>query len=546
MCDEIEARLRVIIDEEIGTYWKPLGDAGDAGSSDRSGPGEARKLELETQAHQLFGDSRAPKDGFVGRDLELKAIDEYLRDEDDRNPLVVYGPSGAGKTALLARAAQLSAVGERRVFVRFLGTTPQSSNLHNLLQNLCRVLRPADEAESQVPVELRDLQEEFDRLLALATPEKPIVLFLDALDQLDEADGARQTYWLRTPLPLHLKVVVSCIRDDEGPADLNESYRFFNRRKLLERAIAVESLTAPDALRAIDLWLQHDHRGPGRRRRLTQIQLDAIAARITPDSTAACRRPLYLRILFEECRLWPSWKAVHADELGGDTAALLEGLFKRLSQPAVHGALLVESVLRYIVSARRGLSENEILEVLWADPDYKCHLDCASRKTNHELPAGAARIPIAIWSRLRHDLDSFLTERAAPGAVVLGIHHREIERIIRARYLSADEQRLLCHQRLAAYFSRWDYWIKPIAQLPDLNMRIPGESFLPNSRKVDEQSYHLLQSAKLRSQHIAAADAWNEIINFILDWRFLEVRAGAIPVVHEEPASMELRLEVAQ
>ena len=35
---------------------------------------------------------------------ELKAIADYLRDENDRNPLVVYGPSGTGKTAILARA----------------------------------------------------------------------------------------------------------------------------------------------------------------------------------------------------------------------------------------------------------------------------------------------------------------------------------------------------------------------------------------------------------------------------------------------------------
>jgi len=376
--------------------------------------------------------------------------------------LVVHGQSGTGKTALLARAAQAAAGGERRIFVRFLGTTPQSSNLRSLLQNLCRALRPAEEAESQVPAELRELQEEFDRLLALATAEKPILLFLDALDQLDDADGARQTYWLRTPLPPHVKVVVSCIRDEEGPTELNESYRSFDRRKLLDRAIAIESLTAPEAMSTIRLWLQHDHRRPGRCRRLTKEQFDVIAARITPNSAAACRRPLYLRILFEECRLWPSWKKVEPDELGEDTAALLEGLFDRLAQPAVHGALLVEAVLSYIASARRGLSENEILEVLWADPDYRRHLDAVSRKTMHELPPEATRIPIAIWSRLRHDLDPYLAEHSAPGGVVLSFYHRVVGRVVKQRLLSGTALQTRAngsnlrryHLALADYFEK--------------------------------------------------------------------------------------------
>jgi hypothetical protein len=45
MCDEIETRLREIVDEEIRAYWNPPGSVGVAGSPDQSGPSEARKLE---------------------------------------------------------------------------------------------------------------------------------------------------------------------------------------------------------------------------------------------------------------------------------------------------------------------------------------------------------------------------------------------------------------------------------------------------------------------------------------------------------------------
>jgi WD40 repeat protein len=549
MCNEIEARLREIVEEEIRTYWNPLDISGEAAPLNQSGPSEARKLELETQAHQLFGESRASRDGFVGRDAELKAIADYLRDENDRNPLVVHGPSGTGKTALLARAAQIAAEEyRRRVFLRFLGTTPQSSNLNALLTSLCRELRPSEDRANDLPVELRLLQDEFDRLLALATADEPILLFLDALDQLDEADGARQTYWLRTPLPPHVKVVVSCIRDDEGPAELNESYRTFDRRKLLDHAIAVESLTAPDAIRAIDLWLQHDHRRPGRERQLTTQQREAIGARITPDSAPACRRPLYLRILFEECRLWPSWKAVSPDELGEDTAALLKGLFDRLAQPVMHGALLVESALSYIASARRGLSESEILEVLWADLDYKQYLDEVSRKTKHELPPEATRIPIAIWSRLRHDLDPYLAEQSAPGGVVLNFYHRVVGRVVADRFLKDATRRCLRHDRLAKYFqTELQPWWRELDTSPQRAEDTAAQR-VPNARRATELPWQLLREADESDPNHKKQAVWDAPVDLLCDFPFVEVKcaAGLVFELQEDYKVLKQSLPEAQ
>lgn len=530
MCNEIEARLREIIDEEIRTYWRPLAASGAAATPDQSGPSEARKLVLEAQAHQRFGERRAPKDGFVGRDLELKSINNYLRDENNRDPLVIYGPSGTGKTALLARAAQAAKQGKRRVIVRFLGTTPQSSNLRRLLANLCRELRPAKDALKEVPADLYEVQGEFDRLLTMATAEKPILLFLDALDQLDEADAARQTNWLRTPLPAHVKVVVSCIRDDEGLSELNDPYRALERRKLLGQAIPVESLSVPDAMRVINLWLQHDERRPGHKRRLTTEQSDAIAAHITPDTATACRRPLYLRILFEECRLWVSWKSVSADELGGNTAALLEGLFKRLESAAVHGRILVASALGYLASARRGLSESEMLEVLWVDADFRQHLDEVSRVNNHELQAGATRIPTAIWSRLRYDLDPYLAEHSAPGSVVLSFYHREVSRIVAERFLKAPVQRYLAHRRLAEYFQggRQPWWQEPHNDRQPVDPMSPKR--LPNARKADELPQQWLWAAgasndcEVKEENSSAHVAIETLFQCLA---FLEAKAAA-------------------
>ncbi len=536
MCEEIEKRLRTIIDEEIANYWNP-GIAASASTGEQSvvaGPSEARKLELERQVHERFSLERAPEHGFVGREKELAAIAAYLHDTEDRNPLVIYGPSGAGKTAILARAAQIANRQYKdRVFLRFLGTTPQSSNLHALLMNLCREMRPDEEAEKDLPFELRLLQEELDRLLATATGERPILLFLDAIDQLDDADGARQTYWLRTPLPEHVKVAVSCIRNEdtpEKPDKLNEPYRAFERRRLLDRAISVESLTEKEAMRAMDLWLAHPRRKQGKRR-LEQKQREAIEARI--QSSEACRRPLYLRVLYEEARLWPSWKVVAADALGANTAELLGLMFGRLEDKAVHGTELVRAAMGYLVAARRGLSENEMLEVLWADEDYRRHLEEVSRKTNHELPEGATRIPIAIWSRLRHDLAPYLTERDAPGGMALSIYHREVERVVRMRYLREGAQRILRHQRLAGYF---ESELQPWWQDADTSARITATTArkrFANVRRAYELPQQMLElyrgtgESEFSAEHAQTRNAI-EALFLGVDFLQAKVEAGLI------------------
>ena len=528
MCDEIETKLVQIAEREIAAYWQPTGDTTATPTpKDTGGPSEARKLELEQQAHELFGESRAPKDGFVGRDKELAAIAKYLSDEDDRTPLVVYGPSGAGKTALLARAAQSAAGGGRRIIIRFLGTTPLSSNLRSLLANLCRALRKPGEIEKEVPAELRELQDEFDRLLALATEEKPILLFLDALDQLDEADAARQTYWLRAPLPPHVKVVVSCIYDPGGQEALNEPYHALERRKALDRAIAIESLTAAEAMTLLDVWLQHGDQRGQHKRWLSDAQREAIKARVTPDAATACRRPLYLRILFEECRLWPSWKPASAMDLGENTAALLQSLFDRLAEPANHGRILVESVLSYMASARHGLSENEILEIIWADPDYKKHLDEQSRRTGHSLPPEATRIPIAIWSRLRHDLNPYLAEHAAPGGVVLNFYHREVGRVAEERFLGEAGRRVLQHSRLAMYFqSERQPWWREAETSKRLTEATVSKRF-PNARRAAELPWQLLREADASDPAREHSAAWDAPVALLCDMEFLEAKCAA-------------------
>jgi len=66
---------------------------------------------------------------------------------------------------------------------------------------------------------------------------------------------------------------------------------------------------------------------------------DSRGSEIPLNHTDECRRPLYLKILFEEAKLWRSYDEPTAP--GGSVPELLEQLFARLSLETNHGPLLV-------------------------------------------------------------------------------------------------------------------------------------------------------------------------------------------------------------
>ena len=131
---------------------------------------------------------------------------------------------------------------------------------------------------------------------------------------------------------------------------------------------------------------------------------------------AACRQPLYLKLLFEELRLWHSFdKDVSLqspenshDHIGG----LLNQFFERLGLPANHGRLRVERSIGYLAAGRHGLSETEMLEVLFADREFRRSIVSESLARNHRM----SRRPNAFPSPSGHEsaLTWRLTWRSGP------------------------------------------------------------------------------------------------------------------------------------
>ncbi|KAK3101872.1 hypothetical protein FSP39_006946 [Pinctada imbricata] len=125
---------------------------------------------------------------FQGRKDLLQLIKSYLR-SPCRNPLVLYGKAGSGKTAVVSKVTkeiQKWIKGQSTaVLFRSVGLTTLSTNVRTLLRNLCLQLCYVFEGNTDdVPYEYKALVNFFNQICSLATSTQPLVIVLDALDCL--------------------------------------------------------------------------------------------------------------------------------------------------------------------------------------------------------------------------------------------------------------------------------------------------------------------------------------------------------------------------
>ena len=267
---------------------------------------------------------------------------------------------------------------------------------------------------------MNGLADIFKKCLALANADKPLIVFIDSLDQLSETDNAKALYWLPRELPEYVSLVVSA-------SELEEELQNTT-------TVRIPPLPEAEAIEILDLWLK------SAKRKLTDRQ-----HKLVIDSFKISPLPIYLKLAFEKAKKWHSYDKDHT--LKPDVPGIINEYFDDLEKEFPKD--FVRTAVCYMLSGRyMGLAENEILEVMAFDHDYwQKFLDTSHEVHRKELESlkyelekpkdgtrGYMKIPIAVWSRLYLELEQFLTERDADGVPIITFFHRKFNEVLRERY----------------------------------------------------------------------------------------------------------------
>lgn len=442
LCRKVRAKLEGVILDKISNL--------------KARPAQAR----EGEAHAKFANDRSAH--FFGRKPELAAVEQYLC-SDDRSPLVVLGASGSGKSAVMAVSAAgvTGVLPTAEVIERYVGVTPDSGRGITLLGGLCEEISKRYGGPQSTDEDFQEVAWAFQRRLALGTPTRPLVVFIDALDQLADADPAAVLDWIPEVLPPNAKLVVSTA----------------DPRGILRAAATVEIPRMPvgDAATVLARRLR------AAKRTLRKAQRETVLR-----GFESCGLPLYLDVAFEEARRWASFDSPDRCQLGEGLAGAFQTVFARLAAESDHGRLLTERALGYLAAARHGLAEDEIIDLLSEDADVWQDL-----VTHAHYELAEHQLPMAVWSRFYLDLEPYLTEREPNEAALIVFYHRMIREAVLSEYVDEDAE-VMVRRHLVRYFGSQANWEKSPNGADAQDGGHLEKTRVPNSRKTDELPWQLV------------------------------------------------------
>ncbi len=478
---------------------------------------------------------------FTGRVSILDRIGEYLTRAAGQ-ALAMWGTAGSGKSTVVARAVR-DAMGDEQpsdvnVIAKFIGAIG-SNDGRSLLDDLSRKIDELYGGEgSSGGRTYEELVQQFPDKLALADQGKPLWVFLDALDQLSDANNARSLVWLPEKVPENVRLVVSTTP--------GECLAALQRKLDEDHVVELEPMTVDEGERLLDKWLDDAGRTLTAKQRAWLLQY-----------FAGCPIPLYLKLAFEEARLWTSGAGV--EPLAADTPGLIRQMFARLADPANHGPELVGRVLSLLAASRYGLSEEEMLGVLaWDDGYWRqfvaegAYHDLPETMKGSELERWRRRIPVAVWARLYKDLEPYLSEREVEGARVLAYYHRQLGEVayldyladreasdaVRARVVEIEQE--LHEGKLAA----GKVLSVPLSAVGRERHRLLAEYFqwAADPADADAEGLRSWRNGSARGlaelpYHQAKAQLWDEVYETLTDFTFIEnkcARVGRLKVVDEK------------
>ncbi|WHY58636.1 tetratricopeptide repeat protein [Peribacillus simplex] len=418
MCDEVYEQISHIIISQLELKGKKGGTPN------------------EIEMHNKYAQQQAQD--YVGRAVSRQFIQKHIN--ENLNPLVISGSSGMGKTALMAKVSEgvKTSFKDTIILRRFIGLSPLSFETNALLESIYQELK---QVYSPLLNSTKENRENMDwtewlkeiRKLITAHSEKRVVLFLDAVDQLQHSLEILKGISSIT----NLKVVFSITPDlfKYIKALLPDVYLY----KLKE-------MGKKDGELLLDHWLQKSQKTLQPQQRLYLLQ-----------QFRHCPTPLYLKLAFEQARKWHSWE--NENKIEPSVRGIINGFLEQLENK--HGEVLTSTALSLLAVSSQGLSEQEWLSLI-----YKNRKIIREFKERYPLSPKTSSLPFHAFSKLYFDLQPFLIE--SDEAALHNFIHSQFQEAVEEKYLKDKKKNRAIRKKLIEFFLNNGITDRTVFELPYL------------------------------------------------------------------------------
>ena len=321
--------------------------------------GALSELEKERLGQRAYLNSLCQN--YIRTKANFDTINAWMSDWE-AHQLVITGASGLGKSALVANWIKdhLSAEDSLpyRIIYHFVGNGGSLGSHGHVIKALCDEIRDRygfDYQEKDVKTDEKALEALINRVAAEG--DKPLLIVLDAINQIIDTDNAKQLNWLPIP-PKNVKILFTTLTNDRTMEVFkNRRYPVFTLRPLTKRQ---RNKMVRGYLGIYSKKLQ-------------PYQIDRIV------SDGQCRNTLALKTLLDELINFGIFEKLDKkiDSYLGTTSIeefygiLLNGYEKDF------GKQFVKHILGLLAVSRSGLSEEEILAITKGLPLYWSQFYCA-------------------------------------------------------------------------------------------------------------------------------------------------------------------------
>lgn len=297
---------------------------------------------------------------YIKDEKNFEVLDTWLADENSHQ-FVVTGTSGLGKSALIANwlKEKLSATRNKYNFIyHFTGNGGSESSSEHITKSIANEIKDIYGWEENGYDEKTNLDELFLRVSAEGN--KPLLIVIDAINQIVDVDNAKLLNWL--PIPTKgVKIIFSTLEDDRTmDVFKNRKYPIFTLQPLdiEHRSQLVRSY--------LKLYAKS----------LTEQQVE----RIVSDSQ--CENTLVLKTLLDELINFGIHEKLNeridyylaAETINDFYQKLLESYEEEYRE---YSDNFVKIILSLIAVSRNGLSEEEIISIADIKPLHWSQFYCS-------------------------------------------------------------------------------------------------------------------------------------------------------------------------